>query len=57
MKSYDLYLYDPDQKLVIGWHAFERQHDEAAIEYAEALTQSAPMELWEGRNLLKTWSR
>jgi len=57
MKSYDLYLYDGHQKAVIGWHSFQQRDDQAALSYAEALAQGAPMELWQGETLLRTWMR
>jgi hypothetical protein len=56
MKSYDLYLYDDDQKVVIGWHPFEQQSDEAALKYAQGLAQNSPMELWQGENLVRSWT-
>lgn len=57
MKSYDLYLFDEDQKAVIGWHSFEQESDDEALKYAQTLAQRSPMELWEGENLIGSWAQ
>ena len=57
MKTYDLYLFVADGELIRGWHSFEAQSDEAAIEVAERLAQQVPLELWREESLVKRWSK
>jgi hypothetical protein len=55
MKTYDLYLFAPDGKVIRGWHKFEASDDEAAIETAQALVRQPPVELWQQSMLVKRW--
>ena len=56
MKTYDLYLFVSESDLIGGWHSFEAESDEAAIEVAEGFAQQAlPIELWKEVSLVKRW--
>ena len=55
LKTYDLYLLDPDSRLTIGWHKFDAASDEAAIELAQPLTIQPPGELWQAEKLVRNW--
>ena len=55
LKTYDLYLLDPDSRLSIGWHKFDAASDKAAIELAQPLTIRPPGELWQADKLVRNW--
>jgi hypothetical protein len=55
LKTYDLYLLDPDSRLPIGWHKFDAASDKAAIELAHPLTIRPPGELWQAEKLVRNW--
>lgn len=55
MKTYDLYLFAADWKIILGWHKFDASDDEAAIEVAQALVNQPPVELWRDGLLVKRW--
>ena len=55
MKTYDLYSFATGQKLILGWHSFEAEGDEPALQVAEDLAQRSPMELWQDARLIKRW--
>ena len=55
MKTYDLYLFVSEGGIIRGWHSFEAESDEAAIEVADSLVQQAPLELWREESLVKRW--
>ena len=55
LKTYDLYLLDPDSRLAIGWHKFDAASDEAAIELAQPLAIRPPGELWQAEKLVRNW--
>ena len=55
MKTFDLYLFAPEGKMILGWHKFEAADDEAAIENARGLVTQPPVELWRENMLVKRW--
>lgn len=55
LKTYDLYLLDPDRRVVLGWHKFDAASDEAAIELAQPLITQSPVELWQAEKLVRNW--
>lgn len=55
VQTYDLYLFAPDEKVIAGWHRFEADDDETAVEIAEGLAQQAPLELWQADKLVRRW--
>ena len=55
MTTYDLYVLDADSGVILGWHKFEVDDDNAAIEMAQALVRQPPAELWRGDLLVKKW--
>ncbi len=57
LKAYELYLFAPDGKVVVGWHSFDAKDDEAAAEIADGLAQQALLELWQGSTLVKRWEQ
>ena len=57
MKTYDLYQFVSKGGLIRGWHAFEAEGDEAAIEVAEGLAKQTPLELWRDGCLIKRWEQ
>lgn len=58
MKTYDLYLYATDRELILGWHRFEAEGDETAVQIAVGLAeQQTPLELWQDQSLIKRWEK
>jgi hypothetical protein len=55
MSTYDLYQFASDQDLILGWHKFDAEDDEAALAIGEGLAQQAPLELWQDNRLVKRW--
>ena len=55
MITYDLYQFASDQELILGWHKFDAEGDEAAMAIGNALAQQAPLELWQDSRLVKRW--
>ena len=55
MRTYDLYMFAPDGKVIQGWHKFESADDDAAIAIAKALVKQPPVELWRESVLVKKW--
>jgi hypothetical protein len=57
MKTYDLYLFASDREIILGWHSFDADGDERAVEVAAGLAQPGPLELWQDERLVKRWGR
>lgn len=57
MKTYDLYLFAGDRQVILGWHSFEAENDEAALEIAQPLVTEPPVELWQDSTLVQRWER
>jgi hypothetical protein len=57
LKTYDLYLLDPDSRVALGWHKFDAASDEAAIQLARPLIIQPPGELWQAEKLVMNWER
>jgi hypothetical protein len=55
MKTYDLYLFASDREIILGWHSFDADGDEPAVEVAAGLAQQGPLELWQDERLVKRW--
>ena len=55
MNSYNLYLYDKEGGVVVGWHRFDALKDSDALEIADGLVSQPPAELWRGDLLVKQW--
>ncbi|MCL6683964.1 hypothetical protein [Sphingomonas alba] len=55
MKVYDLYLFATEKAVVLGWHSYEADGDQAAIQIANELVKQPPAELWQESNLIKHW--
>ncbi len=56
MFRYDLYVFDREGGLIVGYHPFHEQDHQAAINYAATLVEQRPMELWLNDVLVKSWS-
>ena len=57
LKIYDLYLLARDRGVILGWHSFEAEDDQAAIEIASRLVTQPPVELWLEGNRVKRWDQ
>lgn len=57
IKTYDLYLFTADGKVISGWHSFDAADDREALAIAEGLVQLPPAELWQGGTLVKQWEK
>ena len=55
MNSYNLYLYDKEGGVVVGWHRFDALKDSDALEIADGLVSQPPAALWKGDLLVKQW--
>jgi len=55
LKTYDLYVLDPDSRVALGWHKFNAPSDKAAIETAQALITQTPVGLWQAEKLVRAW--
>ena len=55
MNSYDLYLFDKEGGIVVGWHRFDALEDSDALEIADGLVSQPAAELWRGDLLVKQW--
>jgi hypothetical protein len=55
-KTYDLYLFNTEQKVISGWHSFDAAEDEEALKIAEELVKKPPAELWQATALVKRWT-
>ena len=55
LKTYDLYLLDPDSSAALGWHKFDEASEKAAIETGQALVIQPPAELWHAEKLVRRW--
>ena len=55
MNSYDLYLFDKEGGIVVGWHRFDALEDSDALEIADGLVSHPTAELWRGELLVKQW--
>ena len=55
MRTYDLYMFAADGKVIQGWHKFEAADDDAALAIAKALVKQPPVELWRESILVKKW--
>jgi len=54
-ERYDLYMFGKASDVLVGWHTFKANNEDAAVSEAIALAQSARMELWQGDNLIRRW--
>ena len=52
---YDIYVYEPDRDVIIGWNEFEALDDEVAIGTTLSLQLAPPVELWADSKLVKRW--
>jgi hypothetical protein len=55
--TYDLYMFAPEGEVVIGWHRFDADTDEAAVDLAQGLAQQPPLELWKDDVLVRRWEK
>ena len=55
--TYDLYMFAENKDVVLGWHSFEAEAHQDALDLAEGLVQQPPAELWQGTALVKRWER
>jgi hypothetical protein len=44
-----------ENELLVGWHKFEAENDDAAIEIAEGLVRQTASQLWQEERLVKHW--
>jgi hypothetical protein len=57
VKTYDLYYFGTHRDVIVGWHKFESQDDEAAIMLAAAMVLHGRSELWHNAVLVKRWEQ
>ena len=57
MVRYDIYIFEREGGPIIGYHPFEVADDAAALEFAAALSEHRPMELWREDILVQTWPK
>ena len=55
MKTYDLYLFGPLTDIIVGWHKFDSEGDEAATKTAVSMALAGAQELWRDNLLVKRW--
>jgi hypothetical protein len=55
VKRYDLYVYEPDTEVVIGWHKLKAEDSKSAYVIAHSLGLSGRIELWEDDSVVKRW--
>ena len=55
MQTYDLYMFASGQAILLGWHRFEADDDEAAVALADGLAKHPPLELLRDGVLVKRW--
>jgi len=55
---YNIYVFDREGGVIVGYHPFEVTDDAAAIAFAAAFTECRrPMELWREETLVQSWSQ
>jgi len=57
VKTYDLYTFGAHPDVIVGWHKFESEDDEAAMALAAAMVVHGPSELWHNAVLVKRWEQ
>ena len=55
VKTYDLYLFGHASDVIVGWHKFDSEDDEAAVALVAALSLTGPHELWCDVALVMRW--
>ena len=52
-KTYDLYEFDPDGRIIIAWQKLIADDDESALKAASSAVTTERWELWHDNNLVE----